>query len=189
AVLTVGAESAIKGAGRLADRHGVSPFLLGALLFGVDIESVGAAVVAAARNQPSIAAGEAFGTVVFLVAVAFGVALLLAPRPVPSPSPLMVLLPGAAIAAGALAVSDLEISRGEGAILVGAYLLYVAFVLQEGRAARVRAEEIRREAETGPRLPPSVLLVGGLALVYLGATALVSGGVRILDRTSLQAGF
>lgn len=189
AVLTLGAESAVKGAARLADRRSWSPFLLGAVLFGIDVESVGVAIVAAARNQPAIAAGEAFGTVLFLVAVGFGAALLTSPRPVPAPSGPMVLLPGAAVVAGGLAVSDLLVTRAEGAVLVAAYLAYVAFVLQDGRGAKARAEEVQRGAAEGPRLPPPVLLVGGLALVYVGATVLVSGGVRILDRTPLQAGF
>src|SRR5439155_23428776 len=78
AVLTACAEAAIRGAGRLALERGVSPFLLGALLFGVDIESLGAALTATGRGQTSIAVGEAFGTVVFLFCAAFGSALLLA---------------------------------------------------------------------------------------------------------------
>jgi cation:H+ antiporter len=101
----------------------------------------------------------------------------------------MVLLPGAAIVAGALAMSDQVLTRPEGALLVGAYLFYIAFVVQEGRAAQARAEDIRREATESPRLPPLVLLLGGLVLVYAGATTLVSGGIRLLDRTSLTAGF
>src|SRR5439155_3289094 len=41
----------------------------------------------------------------------------------------------------------------------------------------------------GPRVPPILLLVFGLALVYVGATVVVNGGIRILERTSLAAGF
>src|SRR5216117_1771616 len=39
-VLTVGAESAVRGAARIAGERGVSPFVIGALLFGVDVESL-----------------------------------------------------------------------------------------------------------------------------------------------------
>ena len=189
AVLTAGAEAAIRGAGRLALERGLSPFLLGALLFGVDIESLGAALIAAGRGQTSIAAGEAFGTVVFLFSAAFGAALLLAREPIESPAPTMVLLPAAALAIGAEALSDSVVTRPEGFGLVAMYVLYVNLVVRESRAARVAAERIEREAQEGPRLPIPVLLGAGLALVYLGATVLVSGGVRILDRTSLSAGF
>jgi cation:H+ antiporter len=189
AVLTVGAEAAVRGAGRFARTHRVSPFVLGALLFGIDLESLGAALVAAGRGQTAIAAGEAFGTILFLFSAAFGAALLISKKPIPAPSREMVLLPALALATGAMALSDDLVSRLEGGGLIGIYLVYVGAVIWEGRAARLRAEEIERDAEERPRLPASILLVAGLGLVYLGATVLVEGGVRILDRTSLTAGF
>jgi cation:H+ antiporter len=189
AVLTVGAEAAIRGAGRLAKARRISPFLLGALLFGVDVESVGAALIAAGRGQTALAAGEAFGTVVFLFSAAFGVALLLSPRPIESPSIQMVLLPAVTLLAGAAALADRVVSRPEGGALIGAYGIYLGIVIVDGRGAQARAEEIVREAEEGPRVPPLVLLVGGLALVYAGASVLVNGGVRLLSMSGLAAGF
>jgi cation:H+ antiporter len=189
AVLTVGAEAAIRGAGRLAKARRISPFLLGAVLFGVDVDSVGAALIAAGRGQTALAAGEAFGTVVFLFSAAFGVALLLAPRPIESPSIQMVLLPAVTLLAGAAALADRVVSRPEGGALIGAYGIYLGIVIVDGRGAQARAEEIVREAEEGPRVPPLVLLVGGLALVYAGASVLVNGGVRLLSMSGLAAGF
>jgi cation:H+ antiporter len=189
AILTVGAEAAIRGVGRLAEARRISPFVLGAVLFGIDIESLGAALIAAGRGQTSIAAGEVFGTVAFLFSAAFGVALLLAPRPVESPPVDMVLLPGVAIVVGAATLTDQVVSRPEGALLLVVYAAYLTMVLRQRRPVEVRAEEIVREAREGPRLPPVVLLVAGLGLVYAGATVLVEGGTRVLLRTSLAAGF
>ena len=189
AVLTLGAEAAIRGAGRFAQAHRISPFMLGALLFGIDLESLGAALVAAGRGQTSLAAGGAFGTIVFLFSAAFGAALLVARKPVPAPSPEMVLLPALALATGAMAIADQVVTRFEGAGLIGIYLVYIGAVIREGRAAQKRAEAIEREAQEGPRMPPVLLLFIGLGLVYFGATVLVDGGIRILDRTSLAAGF
>src|SRR2546425_13261469 len=85
AVLAVGAEAAIRGAGRFAKARRISPFLLGALLFGVDVEALGAALIPAGRGQTPLAARRAFGTVVFLFSAAFGVAPFRTPRPIPSP--------------------------------------------------------------------------------------------------------
>jgi cation:H+ antiporter len=188
-VLTLGAEAAIRGAGRFARALRISPFVLGALLFGIDVESLGAVLVAAGRGQTTLAAGEAFGTVLFLFSAAFGAALLVARKPVESPSREMVLLPALALATGAIALSDQAVNRFEGVALIGIYLVYVGAVLREGRAARLRAEAIEREAREGPRVPAGFLLVVGLGLVYVGATVLVDGGVRLLERTSLTAGF
>jgi cation:H+ antiporter len=188
-VLTVGAEAAIRGAAKVAKARGISPFVFGALLFGIDIESLGAALIAAGRNQPSIAAGEAFGTIVFLFGVGFALALLISKKPVESPSQQMVLWPAATLVLGAAALANEEVTRYEGAALVLAYVLYITFVVREGRVARAVGEHIEHETEEVRRVPPAVLLIGGLGLVFLGANTLVEGGIRILDRTSLAAGF
>ncbi len=189
AVLTVGAEAAVRGAGGFARARRISPFVLGALLFGIDLESLGAALVAAGRGQTAIAAGEMFGTIVFVFSAAFGAALLVARKPVESPSRDMVLLPALGLAAGAMAISDQLVSRLEAVGLIGIYLVYIGAVIREGRAAQLRAEAIVRESGEGPRISPIIQLVIGLGLVFLGATVLVEGGVRLLDRTSLAAGF
>jgi cation:H+ antiporter len=189
AVLTLGAESAIRGAGRFAREHGISLFVLGAVLFGVDLESLGAALIAAGRGQTSIAAGEAFGTVVFLFSAAFGAALLVSRKPVEAPTPLMTILPAGAVAMGTVALADQVVTRPEGVVLILVYAVYLNTVIREDRAVRAVRERVEREIEEGPRLPAPLLLLGGLALVYAGASVLVNGGVRILARTSLSAGF
>jgi cation:H+ antiporter len=189
AVLAVGAEGAVKGAGRVAEARRVSPFVLGAVLFGIDLESLGATLTAAGRGHTQLAVGTAFGTVAFLVGLAFAAGLLLARGPVPSPSIGMVLLPSAPLVAAALAMNDRSVGRLEGAALVSLYVAYVGLVLWDGRPIEARGEEIVKEAEEGPRLPPLVLLVGGLAMVVVGADVLVEGATRLLDRTGLAAGF
>lgn len=188
-VLILGAEGAIRGAGRLVQTRGISPFILGALLFGVDVESLGAALIASGRGQTSIAAGEAFGTIVFLFSAAFGAALILARRPVESPPVDMVLLPGVALVVGAAALADQVVSRVDGVLLLTVYAAYLTMVLRQRKPVEERAKEIVREAQEGPSIPPILLLVLGLVLVYGGANLLIEGGTRILSRTSLAAGF
>ena len=188
-VLTVGAESAIRGAGKFATARRISPFTLGALLFGVDLESLGAVLIASGRNQPALAAGEAFGTIVFLFGVGFGIALLVARQPVASPSQPMVLWPAAGLVLCALALWDETVTRYDGFVLVLSYILYIGLVVREQQTARAVGEHIEHEAAEVGRIPPVALLIGGLVLVYVGANVLVGGGIRILERTGLTAGF
>jgi cation:H+ antiporter len=101
----------------------------------------------------------------------------------------MVLLPGLAVLLGAAALSDQVVSRPEGLLLIAAYAIYLGVVLRQRRVAEQRGIEIAREAREGPGLPPLPLLLVGLGMVYVGANVLVDGGVRILERTSLAAGF
>jgi cation:H+ antiporter len=192
-VLYLGAEGAVRGAAGLARAAGIPAFVLGALLFGTDLEGLGTAVVASARGQTSVAAGEVFGSILFVWGAAFGVAALLARKPIPSPGTAMVLAPALPLLAASLSVAiDSTVARWEGAVLLLLFALYVWFVVREGRAAvGRRAEEIEREAGEGPRSRgvQAALAVGGLALLYVGATVLVAGAERLVLQTGLLTGF
>lgn len=192
AVLYIGAEAAVRGAAGLARTAGIPAFVLGALLFGTDLEGLGTAVVAAGRGQTSIAAGEIFGSILFVFSAAFGVAVLLSGRPVPSPGTAMVLAPSLPLLAASVAIFDGVVARWEGILLVVLFGLYVWFVVREGRAAvRRRTEEIEREAGEAPRSRgvQAAFTVGGLALLYVGATVLVAGAERLVLETDLLTGF
>jgi cation:H+ antiporter len=190
-VLIAGAESAVRGASRLALAVGIPAFALGALLFGIDLEGLSSALLAAGRGQTQLAAGEAFGTITFLIGVAFAVALLFSKQPIESPDPLMVWTPAVCITASAMCVYDRYVSRAEGLLLVGLYVGYVLVVVADGRAVRQRAGELEHEAEEvrGGSRGALLLTLIGLGAVSGGAWLLVEGGVRILSRTGLAAGF
>src|SRR5438034_9975854 len=132
-LVAVGAESAVRGAARFALATGIPAFAIGALLFGIDFEGTAGSLIAAGRGQTALAAGEAYGTVIFLFSAAFGAALLLSRKPVPSPSPLMVIAPSIAVVGSALVLEDRMVTRLEGAFLVLLYLAYVALVVADRR--------------------------------------------------------
>jgi cation:H+ antiporter len=190
-ILIAGAESAVRGTARLSIAAGISAFALGALLFGIDLEGLSAALLAAARGQTQIAVGEAFGTIVFLFGVGLGLALLVAKGPIPSPSAMMVIAPAIPLAAAALAISDQQVTRVEGALLVFLYGGYVFTVLAEGRSLRQRAVELEHEAAEVKGSAGRAALVAalGLAGVFGGAWLLVDGGVRLVSASGLSAGF
>jgi cation:H+ antiporter len=190
-ILYAGAETAVRGAAGLARTLGVRAFVVGALLFGVDVEGLGTAVAAAARGQTSLAAGEIFGTILFLFSAAFGAALVVARKPVPAPDRLMVLAPGLHLMAGAFAISDRYVTRLEGLLLVTLYAAYVGLVV---RYRRLPPESVEvAERETGKVAPSPGRLVlraaAGLALVAVGAAVVVVGGTRLVTETGLAAGF
>jgi cation:H+ antiporter len=83
------------------------------------------------------------------------------------------------------------VSRFEGLLLILLYLGYVSAVVADGRALRQRVGELEHEATevSGGAARAATLTVVGLASVYGGAWLLVEGGVRILSRTGLAAGF
>lgn len=190
-LLWAGAETAIRGATATARALRVPAFVLGALLFGIDLEGLGTAVGASAGGQSLLASGEIFGTVLFLFGGAFGAALILSKRPLPSPEPQMVLAPAVPLFAAALVISDRFVGRIEAALLIGIYAGYVALVVREGRLARARADELEREAgETQrSRAMLAAMTFGGLALLSVGAGLAVAGGSRFASEAGLSEGF
>jgi cation:H+ antiporter len=190
-LVAAGAEAAVRGAARFALATGVPAFVLGALLFGIDFEGTAGSLVAAGRGQTALAAGEAYGTVIFLFSAAFGVALLVSRKPVASPSPLMVIAPALTLVASALVLEDRFVSRPEGAFLILVYAGYVTIVIADQSAVQNRATRLEEEASEvrGGARRAAIVAVVGLAALFGGAWLLVAGGIRILARTGLEAGF
>jgi cation:H+ antiporter len=185
-VLYVGAEAAVRGAAGMARAVGISPFVLGALLFGIDVESMGTAVAAAARGDTSLAAGTVVGTVLFLYGPAFGAALIIARRPVPAPKPLLILTPALHLVAGAFTMADRYVARIEGMFLVVMYLAYVGLLLRLGRTPVA----VEREAGATRSAPVmAALTLGGLAMLAVGGTVAIGGATRFAAATGLAAGF
>lgn len=183
-ILYAGAEVALRGATAAARAAGIPAFVIGALLFGVDVEGLGAALTAAGRGATRIAAGEIFGTVLFLFAAAFGLALILAREPVPAPSGPMIAVPSLGVILCALAIADRYVTRMEGLLLLVAYALYVLFVLWERRpdppVERPEGSDLRRSL---------IAALVGIGVVYLGAWMLVGGGSRLVALAGLSGGF
>ncbi len=189
-LLYAGAEVAIRGAVALARALRVSAFVLGALLFGVDLEGLGTAVGASAAGQPMLAVGEIFGTVLVVFSVALGSALILAKRALESPHRTMVLAPAIPLVAAAMVLTDRYVGRLEGGLLLAIYAAYVAIVVREGRLAQARAAGLDEEATpTGGLRRVAGVTVGGLLLVAVGAGLAVAGATRFVGLAGLSEGF
>ena len=174
-LLTVGAEAFAEHIGGAASRLGVTVLALGILLAGAEPEEAVTAMLASGQGHPALAAGDAIGANLVILTVTIGLAALLTPLPV---SRRVMEYAGAAAAAGALAVTLMwngVLSRLEGAVLVLAYVVGVAWVWRREKEPPVIGEmaEIAEEehVDTGRDQPARALL-----LVLLGLLGMVSGG-------------
>jgi cation:H+ antiporter len=154
---------------------GLSGVLVGALVFGLDLESTAAGVAATLKDLPGTALGATVGSAIFLVTVGLGVAGLIAP--------FSVRPPAALLAAGALATvlcialgADGRLSRLDGGLLLAAFPPLVAGVVLGRPAAGPRADE---PVERPPRL--ALRVIGGLAGLIAGAELLVFGTERVVS--------
>lgn len=133
ALLYFGAKFVVQSAPMLGASWGMSPLLVGLLpiAIGTALPEVAAAMAAARRGQGDMVVGHVIGSSLFnLLVVVGGMAAL---RPLPLPASFVKLELPAAIAFALVLYpmlrGDLRISRGEGALLLLAFLAWVAFQL------------------------------------------------------------
>src|ERR1700737_408224 len=79
ALLVVGADWFLDGAGDLARDLGVSALVVGVLLAGLEPEEMLTAAIASARGAPTLAVGNVIGTNVTIVTLALGLSVLIFP--------------------------------------------------------------------------------------------------------------
>jgi cation:H+ antiporter len=189
-LLVAGADALVRGASRLALSFGVSPLVVGltVVAFGTSAPEMAVSVGAAHGGNVDIAIGNVVGSNIFNVLFILGAAAVIAPLVVDAQLirqevPVMI---GAALLLFLLA-SDRGISHVDGAVLFGLLLAYTAFlVVQSRRQSSATRAEYAEAVEgmvpgevAGHRVRDAGYVVGGLALLVLGAQTLVGAAVTI----------
>jgi cation:H+ antiporter len=189
--LWIGARLLVDAVIRLAQRFDLSELTIGLTIvaMGTSTPELTVSVDAALAGLGDIAVANVLGSNIYNIAFILGVISLLKVVPI---SESIVHRDGIALLAatliGGLAVLDLRIGRLEGAVLVGSFVAYTAYLLQTNRS------EMQIEGPTESTITRSVtehlsfrgrdavLLVGGLGIV------LVSGDYMVLAASELARG-
>ncbi len=189
-LLVGGAEFLVRGAAQLAAAVGISPLIIGltVVAFGTSAPELAVSVRSAMSGQAGadIAMGNVVGSNIFNVLFILGLSAAIAPlvvsqRLVRVDVPLMI---GASVLLLLLAL-DGRIGRLDGALLFTGILVYTLFAILQGRReSQAVAAEYAGEFSARPRTPAGYLInlgyiVGGLALLVLGAHWLVDAAVDI----------
>jgi cation:H+ antiporter len=189
-LLVAGADALVRGASRLALSFGVSPLVVGltVVAFGTSAPEMAVSVGAARSGSVDIAIGNVVGSNIFNVLFILGAAALIAPLVVNAQLirqevPVMI----AASMLLILLCADGGISRVDGTVLFALLLAYTVFLVVQSRrqtsATRAEYAEAVGESvpgEAGSRRSASVgYVIGGLALLVLGAQTLVGAAVTI----------
>jgi len=185
ACIVWGAETFAEHLSVASVRLGISSFALALLLAGAEPEELATSVTASLRDAPAIAFGDVIGANVAICLVAVGVGAVIAPLPF---SARVRRYAFAGLPLGALAAAfawDGTVSRTEGALLVAAYLVFIAVIWRIerrppalGETAELEEAEEAEQAQgrVGREL---VLVLAGVAAMAVGAIALVEGIRRI----------
>lgn len=133
--LVLGAELLVFGTARVVSELGLSETVFGLLVVAaaVSFEEVVLEALPAYRGFPELSVGNALGTLVFLLTGSLGVIVLARPIKLPATVTdyhLPALAASALLAGGVLARG--RIGRAEGAVLISAYIAYVAGAVAVG---------------------------------------------------------
>lgn len=193
ALLVVGGELVVRGAGRLALAAGLSPLVVGltVVAFCTSAPELAASLAAATKGTPELALGNVIGSNIANIGLILGLSGLLRPIPVHSgilirEMPLVI----GATALFALLAWDGGFSRVDGALLLAALVAYVGWMLR-AEVARGAGELAQEFAETLPAKRGSPmqqvgLVLAGVALLVGGADLLVRGAVDIATASGIS---
>jgi cation:H+ antiporter len=127
--LIVGANLLVRGAVAIATTLGISPAVIGltVVAIGTSLPELAAGVASSARGEPDVAFGNVVGSNIFNVLVVLGVAALIKPVEIGGVRALDVgLMFGASVLILPLMWRGWVLSRWEGALLLGGYVVYIA---------------------------------------------------------------
>lgn len=192
-LLVAGAEVLVKGASRLAAGFRISPLVIGltVVAFGTSAPEMAVSSGAALAGQGDIALGNVIGSNIFNVLFILGLAALIAPLVVSRQLirldvPLMI---GASVLVILLSL-DGELGMFDGALLMASIIGYTIFLVISSRRTNKPqdADELGvPDAEHSGSVWVNVALVlGGLAMLVLGARWLVDGAVAMATALGLS---
>ena len=194
-LLVVGAELFVENAAGAARRLGVTVVAVGVLLAGAEPEELLTAVLAAVRDRPGLAVGDAVGANITMLTACLGLAALVRPLRLAHRVRTYAVL---SAVAGVLALAALwsgAVSRLEGGLLLLAYAALVALVWWREKEPPALGELAELEedgdddgeaaAESAePGRPPAVALLLsllGIALMLGGGDLAVRGATDVVE--------
>ena len=185
-LLVWGADRLVAGASAAARNWGVSPLVIGLTIvgFGTSAPELVVSAVAAARDNPGLAVGNALGSNIANMGLILGITALIYPLKVESRTlkreyPLLMLI---MLVAFFMAL-DLHYSRLDGMLMIAGMLASLGWMIQFGLkrpATDPLAAEF--EAEIPADLPtplPLFWLAVGLVVLPLSSQFLVEGAITI----------
>ncbi len=189
-LLAGGGEALLRGAVGLATLLRLTPAVIGLTVVaaGTSVPELSVSLIAGLRGQPDIAVANAVGSNLFNIGFILGLCALVRPLAI-SGNTIRLEYPVLAIVTlMCLAVAqDGSINRLDGLLFISVYVAFTTYMVTLVRAqvsaeekAEFGAEVAQISGEKTPRMSRSLLLlVGGAALLGLGANATVTGSVGL----------
>ena len=183
-LLLGGAELFVENAAGAARRLGVTVIAVGILLAGAEPEELLTAMIAALRDRPGLAVGDALGANVTMLTACLGLAALVRPLAVGHRVRQYAGMAAVAAALALLTLLDGRVGRVEGGLLLSAYVVLVALVWWRERKPPALGELAELDDDADPDRSPALsllLAVLGIGLMLAGGDLAVRGAERVVD--------
>ena len=195
-LLIKGADWLVAGASSIATRYGISELVVGLTIvsFGTSMPELVVNLLASFSGSAELAVGNVFGSNIANVLLILGISAMVRPLPIQrsiyfTEIPISLM---ATFMVGFLANADLfvdvkglTLSRIDGAILLGFFALFMAYIFV---IARSKPEEGLPETEPEATAAPSGITQGKAVLwIGLGMVGLFLGGKWVVDGAVLIA--
>ncbi len=134
-VLVVGSKCLETGGLFIARSLGVSEAIIGLTLLavGTSLPELATSIVASIKGEGDIIAGNAVGSCIFNLLAILGLTILIRPMVISEIEPLdLAFMVGAAVVVVPLMIWRMRLGRLEGALLLGAYAVYMGLLTQRG---------------------------------------------------------
>jgi cation:H+ antiporter len=191
-----GADKFVFGASALARNAGVSPLLIGLTIvaFGTSAPEIFSSAVSALEDKPELAIGNAFGSNLFNIGVALGVAAILRPLTPPKSLikkelPALILV---TLVTGAL-LFDLFIGLFDALVLIALSLFLGYKLLRKKKASEGVSDSVLNESDDMGESEPETrtwqavaYMLLGLILLIVSAEALVASASAIAEELGVS---
>jgi len=192
-VLTLGAEGLVRGSASVALRLGIAPLVVGLTIvaFGTGSPELVVSIQAALSGNSGIALGNVVGSNISNIALILGTAAIVCPMTVrvgiiKREIPIMI----AVTAFLWLLIYDGNLSRFDGVILTIGSIAYPIFAYKTSKQEESKEAEEEFEEAFEPSKKSVWLdilyIIGGLALLVVGAKLLLSGAVTIAKQFGIS---
>lgn len=190
-LMVEGAEKLTEGFLRISITFGVSTFLLGYVLSGIDLENLAVGIVGAVGDMPSVALGTVIGSATFLLTFAVGATAVLVPLRTDTPRRLLLLTLLSPLPFALLAF-DGTLSRLDGALLFVASLVLIGYVVHTARThplMKPNEHKVGKALRPRPRWWGPLLIVGATIAIVIGAELFQWSVKELLAILGWQAGW
>jgi cation:H+ antiporter len=138
ALVIAATEALVKGLVGVSRALRIAPFVASALLSGLEAENIAVGLAADRAGLTEVALGTAYGGAIFMLTVALGLGVLVAPLEITLPAPMPWLLPGAAVLAG-LPLAGTTTPRWVGVLLLAAFALAAVYLVSVAKDRELMA--------------------------------------------------